>query len=66
MFNNVFIMILHINEIKLEGDDKFTKTFNKCSEYWTKAFNESLSDDERKKNFELWFEERQRLEFGIY
>ena len=59
-------MILHINDIKLEGEDKFTKQFNKCSDYWQKSHDESLSEDERKKNFDLWFEERQKLELGIY
>ena len=66
MLGNVLIMVLHINDIKLEGEDKFTKQFNKCSDYWQKSHDESLSEDERKKNFDLWFEERQRLEFGIY
>ena len=58
--------MIHINEIKLEGESKFTTQFNKCSDYWQKSHDESLSEDERKKNFDLWFEERQRLELGIY
>ena len=59
-------MDIHINEIKLEDEDKFTKQFNKCSDHWQKAHDETLSEDERQKNLDLWFEERQRLELGIY
>ena len=66
MLGNVLIMVLHINDIKLEGENKFTEQFNKCSDYWQKSHDESLPEDERKKNFDLWLEERQRLELGIY
>lgn len=59
-------MILHINEIKLDSETKFANQFNKCSEYFMKSNDESLSEDEREMNLNLWFEERQRLEFGIY
>ena len=59
-------MILHINEIKLEGEDRFTKQFNKCSDYFQKAFDKSLSEEEREENFNMWFDEKQRLELGIY
>jgi len=59
-------MVIHINEIKLEGNDKFTEQFNVCSDYYIKSNDESLTPEERKKYFDLWFEERQRLELGIY
>jgi len=59
-------MIKHINEIKLEGNDRFTEQFNLCSEHYQKAQDESLSDEERKKYFELWLHERYRLESGNY
>ncbi len=59
-------MVLHVNEIKFEGTDKFCVQFNKCSDYWIKSQDKSLSKEERKKNFDLWFEERQRLELGIF
>ena len=59
-------MILHINEIKLEGEDRFTEQFNKCSDYWQKAHDKSLSKEEREENFDMWFSEKQRLELGIY
>ena len=57
-------MALHINDIKLDGDDEFTEQFNKCSDYWQKSRDESLSKEERERNFELWFEERRAL--GLY
>jgi len=59
-------MIKHVNEIHLDGEDKWTKQFNLCSDYWQKAHDESLSDEERKNYSALWLEERQRLELGIY
>ena len=59
-------MILHINEIKLEGNDRFTEQFNKCSDLWQASQNESLSEDERKENLDLWLQERQKLELGLY
>jgi hypothetical protein len=59
-------MQVHVNEIKLEGDDRFSKQFNLCSEYYIKAEDPKLSEEERKKYRQLWFEERQRLELGIY
>ena len=52
---------IHINDIKLKGDDKFTNQFNKCSDYWQKAHDETLSEEERKKNLDLWYAERQAL-----
>jgi hypothetical protein len=58
-------MNIHINEIKLEGKDKWTEQFNVCSDYYKKSNDESLTPEERKKYFDLWFEERQRLELGI-
>ena len=56
----------HINEIKLDGDSKFIEQFNLCSEYYQKANDESLPEEEREKYYKLWFEERQRLELGIH
>ncbi|MEY2702610.1 MAG: hypothetical protein RLY43_1246 [Bacteroidota bacterium] len=59
-------MALHINDVKFDGDDKFTIQFNKCSDYWQKSNDESLTEEERNKNFKLWLEERQKLELGLY
>lgn len=58
--------VIHIHEIKLEGGGRFEAQFNLCSDYWQKAHDESLSEEERKEQLDLWFEERQRLELGIY
>jgi hypothetical protein len=56
----------HINEIKIVGEGKWNKQFNLCSEYYQKAQDESLTEQERKNYLDKWFEERQRLELGIY
>lgn len=56
----------HVNEIKFEGTDRWTTQFNLCSDYWKKSNDETLSEAERKEAFDKWFEERQRLELGIY
>ena len=56
----------HVNEIKLEGVDRWTKQFNLCSEYYQKAIDKTLSEAERKKYLDKWLEERQRLELGNY
>ena len=57
---------MHINNLKFKGTDRWTKQFNKCSDYWIKANDPSLTESEQKLNLDLWFEERQRLELGIY
>ena len=56
----------HINEIKIDGEGKWNKQFNLCSELFMKAQDESLTEEERKNYLDKWFEERQRLELGIY
>ncbi len=56
----------HINEIKLKGNDKFTEQFNLCSDYYQKSQNKSLTKEEREKYLDQWFQERQRLELGMY
>jgi hypothetical protein len=59
-------MYKHINEIKLKGEDKWTKQFNLCTELFLKSKDEKLSKEERENYNNLWFEERLRLELGIY
>lgn len=56
----------HINEIKIVGEGKWNKQFNLCSELFMKAQDESLTEHERNNYLDKWFEERQRLELGIY
>lgn len=55
----------HINEIKIDGEGKWNKQFNLCSELFMKAQDESLTEQEIKNYLDKWFEERQRLELGI-
>lgn len=59
-------MIKHINEITFKGEDNWTKQFNKCSEYFKKAFDESLTEEERKFAWEDYTHERYMLESGSY
>lgn len=59
-------MVLHINEIKLEGEGKFIEAFNDCSDYFMLSNDMSLSEEERKKYLDRWFHSRQCLELGIY
>ena len=56
----------HINEITLIGDDEWTKSFNRCSEYFQKAFNNTLDESVQKENFNKWVEERWFLEMGYF
>lgn len=65
-FKIMTMVIKHINEITFEGKDRWTKQFNRCSEHFIKAQDQSLSEKEKEESFQLWFEERQRLELGIY
>ena len=58
--------MIHVNEVHFEGEDRWTKQFNLCSDYFIKSQDKSLSDEERKEWLDKWFEERQRLELGIY
>ena len=58
--------IIHVNEIHLDGEDRWSKQFNLCSDYWQKSNDQSLPQEERAKYSKLWLEERKRLELGIY
>lgn len=57
---------VHVNQIKVEGETPWARQFNLCSDLYLKSLDRSLSAEERKKYLDLWFEERQRLELGIY
>ncbi len=59
-------MKIHINEIKFEGEDNWTKQFNKCSDLWAKVNDDDLPEDEQRLAFNEWISERQRLEMGMY
>ncbi len=58
--------MIHVNEIKFEGEDNWTKQFNKCSDLWAISNNETLPEEERLAAQEEWMSERQRLEMGMY
>jgi hypothetical protein len=58
--------VLHINEIKLEGEDPWTKLFNKCSELFMGAMDESKPEEEREALFAEWRYNREQLELGLY
>ena len=57
--------IIHINDIKLPGEDEFSQRFNAISDHWQKAHDESLSEEERNEHLDIWFRQRQCLELGI-
>jgi hypothetical protein len=57
---------VHVNQIKVEGDTPWAQQFNLCSDLYLKSMDRSLSAEQRKKYLDLWFEERQKLELGIY
>ena len=58
--------MVHINEIKLDGDSEWHNQFNLCSDLYINAQDESLTNEERKNYFERWVQERYRLESGNY
>lgn len=64
--NGFSITPAHVNQIKVEGDTPWARQFNLCSDLYLKSLDRSLSAEQRKKYLDLWFEERQRLELGIY
>lgn len=59
-------MTLHINEIKLEGEDEFSTQFNLCSDLFAKARAEGLTDEERNKAWDEYFSAKYCLEQGLY
>lgn len=58
--------MIHVNELKFQGEDNWTKQFNLCSDLYSKAFDESLPNEEKQEAFDQWIFERQRLETGNY
>lgn len=55
-----------IHSISFPGKSKWVRQFNRCSELWEKSMDKKLSKKQRKEAADLWMEERQRLELGIY
>ena len=56
--------MIHLNEIKFEGETPWIKQFNLCSDYWQKYTGQSLSEQERQEAGEMWTQERWVLEQG--
>lgn len=56
----------HINELRFEGETPFEKAMNIANDYWTKWFNETLSQKERDDAYESWMQIRYELETGKY
>ena len=57
--------VLWINDIKLEGEDDFTKKFNGLSDIWSKTQDESLPKEERDKELEYYIHCKQCMELGM-
>ena len=52
---------VHVNELIFEGDDNWTKQFNKCS----LLYQEWMCNG-KEEVFEEWVKERLKLELGYY
>lgn len=58
--------MIHVNEIKFEGDSPWVKQFNYCSDLWAKATDKNSSEEERDKYFRKWETARFELETGVH
>lgn len=58
-------MQVFTGDIKLEGDSDFIKKFNSISDWWQRANDDSLSEEEQKEAFGRWFSEKQLMEMGL-
>lgn len=57
---------MYVHEIKLDNNSKFSEQFNLCSDLFSKATDEQLTEEERDKYFDMFISERYRLETGYY
>ena len=55
---------MHVNEIKLIGEDDFAVKFNRCSDLFALAFDETLPEEERAEYFDRYMNEKIALEMG--
>lgn len=46
-------MNVHINQIRFDGNDRWTNQFNKCSDYFQKSNDMNLSESERNKKLSV-------------
>lgn len=59
-------MEMFLHDLKFEGEDDWTKKFNECSDYFQKFQDESLTEEQRDYYWDLFWDNRQLLELGIY
>lgn len=59
-------MLKHVNEIRFEGATPWIKAMNQANEYYMKSIDISLTEEERNKNHNLWFDIRYAIENGVY
>ena len=65
MENNNHIVPVH--QLKFNGEDKWTKQFNHCSELWQKAFDEeNFNEEQRQIYWDEFIYQRQLLELGFF
>lgn len=56
---------IFIHEIKLDGNDEFSKRFNECSDSWAKSQDPQLTEQDRQAAKEQFMQHRICLEMGI-
>ena len=56
---------MYIHEIKINGNDEFSKRFNECSELFSQAMDEEKTQEQRDVAWETFLMERYRLEQGF-
>ena len=54
--------MIHVNELKFEGDSPWVKAMNRANDYWTKYCDETLPEKERHDNYEYWSQIRFEIE----
>jgi hypothetical protein len=56
----------HINQLKFEPKDDWSAQFNKCSDLFALAFDDSISKELQDAAWKKYIWERQKLELGMY
>lgn len=66
-------MDIFIHEVKLskpengdEHQEKFVEAFNEVSDLWSKSQDPNLSEEERKKYSDIFWQSKWMLEMGMY
>lgn len=58
--------VIHVNEIEFEGEDAWTKQFNRCSKHFKKFLDDNSTEQEKKEAWEDYCHEGYMLESGAY